>query len=125
MLNIVGLRFGKWLHNIGALGMWLPALMVIAMGAVAWWRFGAATHFDASSMRLHFDLGHMLFWSSLAFALSGCESASFMSGEIKDARRTIPRALVISGTVIALSYLIGTSRCCLRSARSRSIRCRA
>jgi amino acid transporter len=108
VLNIVGLRFGKWLHNIGALGMWLPALLVIAMGAVAWWRFGAATRFDASSMRLHFDLGHMLFWSSLAFALSGCESASFMSGEIKDARRTIPRALAISGTVIALSYLIGT-----------------
>jgi amino acid transporter len=108
VLNIVGLRFGKWLHNIGALGMWLPALLVIGMGAVAWWRFGSATRFDAASMHLKLDLGHMLFWSSLAFALSGCEAASFMSGEIKDARRTIPRALVISGTIVMLSYLIGT-----------------
>jgi len=108
VLNIVGLRFGKWLHNLGALGMWLPALLVIAMGAVAWWKFGLATRFDAASMSLKLDLGHMLFWSSLAFALSGCEAASFMSGEIKDSRRTIPRALLISGTVVMLSYLVGT-----------------
>ena len=108
ILNIVGLRFGKWLHNIGALGMWLPALIVIAMGGIAWWRFGAATHFTGATMRLRFDLGHMLFWSSLAFAFSGCETASFMSGEIKHPRATIPRALVISGAVIAFCYLVGT-----------------
>ncbi len=108
VLNIVGLRFGKWLHNIGAIGMWLPALLVIFMGFFAWWRFGSATRFDAASMHLKLDLGHMLFWSSLAFALSGCEAASFMSGEIKQARRTIPRALIISGTVVMLSYLVGT-----------------
>jgi amino acid transporter len=108
VLNIVGLRFGKWLHNIGAIGMWLPALLVILMGLVAWWRFGSATRFDASSMKLQLDLGHMLFWSSIAFALCGAEAASFMSGEIKDARRTIPRALIISGTVVMLTYLIGT-----------------
>jgi amino acid transporter len=78
------------------------------MGVVAWWKFGSATRFDAAAMNLKLDLNHMLFWSSIAFALSGCEAASFMSGEIKDSRRTIPRALLISGTVVMLSYLIGT-----------------
>lgn len=108
ILNIVGLRFGKWLHNIGALGMWLPALIVIVMGAVAWWKFGSATRFTGETMHLRLDLNHMLFWSSLAFAFSGCETASFMSGEIKDARRTIPRALLISGSVVTFCYLVGT-----------------
>ena len=100
VLNIYGLRFGKWMHNIGAVGMWLPALIVIVMGGLAWWRFGSATHFTPSAMVPRFDLSHMIFWSAIAFALSGSETASFMSGEIRDPRRTIPRALSIAGAII-------------------------
>jgi glutamate:GABA antiporter len=36
-INICGMRYGKWMHNIGAVGMWLPAAIVVAMGALAWW----------------------------------------------------------------------------------------
>src|SRR5712664_1872386 len=32
LLNIVGLDVGKWLHNIGALAMWIPVVIVIGMG---------------------------------------------------------------------------------------------
>ena len=108
LINIVGLRFGRWLHNLGALGMWLPALIVIVMGGLAWWNFGSATHFTAQSFVPVFDIEHMIIWSTIAFALSGAETASFMSGEIKDPRRTIPRALPIAGVVIVTSYVIGT-----------------
>jgi len=108
LLNLVGLRFGKWMHNIGAVGMWLPALVVIVMGGIAWAHFGSATHFTASSMVPTFDVQHMIFWSSIAFALSGAETASFMSGEIRDPRRTIPRALPIAGAVIVICYIGGT-----------------
>jgi amino acid transporter len=31
-----------------------------------------------------------------------------MSGEIRDARRTIPRALLVSGAIIAFCYIVGT-----------------
>ncbi len=108
VINIVGLRFGRWLHNLGAVGMWLPALIVIVMGGVAFWQFGSATRFTAQSFVPVFDWQHMIVWSTLAFALSGAETASFMSGEIKDPRRTIPRALPIAGVVIVSSYVIGT-----------------
>jgi amino acid transporter len=108
IINIVGLRFGKWMHNIGAIGMWLPALAVIVMGGLAWWYFGSATRFTSRSIIPTFDLPHMMFWSTIAFALSGAETASFMSGEIRDARRTIPRALCISGAVIVFCYVVGT-----------------
>ncbi len=50
----------------------------------------------------------MIFWASLAFALSGSEAASFMSGEIKNARRTIPRALMTAGVIIVFCYVAGT-----------------
>ena len=31
VMNIVGLDVGKWLHNAGALAMWIPVLIVISM----------------------------------------------------------------------------------------------
>lgn len=107
-LNIVGLKFGKWLHNMGAIGMWLPVLMVIGLAAVVGWRFGPVTSFPAASLVPTFDVQHMIFWAAIAFALSGAETASFMSGEIKDPRRTIPRALPIAGLVIVGCYILGT-----------------
>lgn len=107
-LNIVGLKIGKWLHNLGAFGMWAPALIVVVMGAVAWARFGSATAFTARSFVPSTHLKDMVFWASLAFAYSGCEAASFMSGEIKNARRTIPQALVVAGAIITLCYVVGT-----------------
>lgn len=107
-LNIVGLRFGKWMHNIGAVGMWLPVLVVVALATLVWSRFGSVTQFSAAAMVPSFDIQHMIFWASIAFALSGAETASFMSGEIRDPRRTIPRALPIAGVMIVLCYILGT-----------------
>jgi glutamate:GABA antiporter len=107
-LNIIGLKHARWLHNIGAYGMWLPVAAVIVMGAVAWTRYGSATSFTLVTMAPSFQFKDILFWSSLAFAFSGCETASFMSGEIRDARRTIPRALIFAGIVIAACYILGT-----------------
>src|SRR5437667_1858577 len=107
-MNVVGLNVGKWLHNVGALGMWLPALIIIVMGLIAWHRFGAATHFTASSMVPAIHLKDMVFWASLTFALGGSEAASFMGGEVKNARRAIPRALFLAGVVVTLCYILGT-----------------
>jgi len=49
-----------------------------------------------------------VFWSTIAFSLSGLESASMMGEEIKDARRNIPRALLIAGVLITALYILGT-----------------
>ena len=49
-----------------------------------------------------------MFWSTIAFALTGFESASFMGEEIRDSRRTIPRAILTSMPLITLMYVLGT-----------------
>jgi glutamate:GABA antiporter len=59
-------------------------------------------------MTPHVGLKNAIFWSTIFFAFGGCETGSFMGEEIKDARRTIPRALIISGIVLAASYIAGT-----------------
>jgi glutamate:GABA antiporter len=108
LLNIVGLDVGKWLHNVGALCMWIPAGIVIVMGLIAWHRFGSATSFTLQTMRPATHLNDIIFWSVLTFAFGGCETASFMGGEIKNPRRRIPLALLTAGITVAICYILGT-----------------
>jgi amino acid transporter len=108
LLNVIGLEFGKWLHNVGALAMWIPALIVIVMGAIAFHRFGSTNAFTLHSMQPSLHLKDMIFWSLLIFAFSGCETASLMGDEIKNPRRNLPWALLIAGLTVAFCYILGT-----------------
>jgi amino acid transporter len=107
-LNVRGLAVGKWLHNLGAVGLWLPGLFLMGLGLIAWFRFGSATPFTAESLIPSTRLKDIVFWSTIAFSLSGLESASMMSEEIRDPRRNIPRALLIAGVLITSLYILST-----------------
>jgi glutamate:GABA antiporter len=109
LMNIVGLDVGKWLNNVGALAMWIPAGIVIVMGFIAWHRFGSATQFTLRSMTPSTHFNDIIFWSVLTFALGGCETASFMGGEIKNPKRSVPFALLFAGATVALCYIGGTA----------------
>ena len=108
LLNVRGLKFGKWLNSFGAFGSWVPIMILFVLAGVSIFRFGSATKFTAASMTPHADLKNAIFWSTIFFAFGGCESGSFMGEEIKNARRTIPRALIVSGVILAASYIAGT-----------------
>ena len=107
-LNVRGLAVGKWLHNLGAIGLWLPGLFLMGLGLGAWFRFGSATSFTADTMVPSTRLKDIVFWSTIAFSLSGLESASMLGEEIRDARRNIPRALLLAGVLITALYVLGT-----------------
>jgi len=108
VLNILGLNLAKWAHNFGAIAMWIPALLIIVLGFVAWRHFGSATSFAPRNFIPTAHVQDMLFWSIIIFSFIGCESASLMAEEIKDARRNIPRALLLAGATVALCYMLGT-----------------
>jgi amino acid transporter len=108
LLNIIGVKPTKWLNNAGALGMFLPILVLMILGLVSWLRYGSATHFTWTSMIPHTSIKNAIFWSTIFFAFGGVESASFMGEEIKDTRRTVPRALLFAGVLITLGYVGGT-----------------
>jgi amino acid transporter len=109
LMNIVGLDVGKWLHNVGALAMWIPVAIIIVLGLIAWHRYGSATSFTAHSMTPTTHLNDIIFWSVLTYALSGCEAGSFMGEEIKNPRRSIPLALLLGGATVAFCYIVGTA----------------
>lgn len=107
-LNLIGLNIGKWLHNLGALGTWLPATMLMLMGITAWIRFGSATRFGGGAIFPSMDFKNVFFWSTVAFAFGGMEAASAMGDEIQNPRRNIPRALLAAGVVVTIIYIVGT-----------------
>jgi amino acid transporter len=108
LLNVRGMRAGKWLSNAGAIGIFLPVLLLIVLGLMSWLRVGSATCFEWSAMLPHADIKNAIFWSTIFFAFGGVESGSFMGAEIKNTRRTVPRALIFAGILITLSYVLGT-----------------
>ncbi len=107
-LNVVGLDTGKWLHNLGAVATWVPALILVSIGLFAWARFGAATPITLATLVPSVNLRDIIFWSTIAFALAGVESGPVMGDEIRDARRNIPRALLLAGGLITVTYILAT-----------------
>ncbi len=108
VLNVLGLNLGKWLNNLGAVGMALPILILIALGWLSFTRFGSATRFTLAGAVPHAHVKDLVFWSTIFFAFGGVETVSFMGEEVKNPRRVIPRSLLVAGVVITLGYLAGT-----------------
>jgi amino acid transporter len=108
VLNVLGLNLGKWLNNLGAVGMALPVLILIVLGWLSFFHFGSATQFTLAGLVPHARVKDLVFWSTIFFAFGGVETVSFMGEEVKNPRRVIPRSLLIAGVVITLGYLAGT-----------------
>src|SRR5262252_6348336 len=107
-LNVVGLNIGKWLSNVGAIGGWIPLAFLVGFGLYSWTLRGSATSFTPQTLMPGTGLKDLVFLSTIAFAFGGVESASTMGEEIVDARRTVPRAVVTAGVLIAAFYLVST-----------------
>src|SRR5271170_7457627 len=108
VLNIIGLNIGKWLQNAGGVGTYIPLVMLVAIAAIVSLKHGPATHFTFSNMLPAWNWDTVNFWSQIAFAFTGLELVSAMSEEVRDPRRTLPRAVFAAGALIALMYIAGT-----------------
>jgi len=109
-INIIGLRLGKWLQNAGAIGLWIPAALLIGCGALALARFGSATPFSSGTMLPREGaLDTLGLWSAMCFAFSGFEITSFVGQEIHNPRRVIPIGVLIGGIVTTIIYIVGSA----------------
>lgn len=107
-LNVVGLHIGKWLNNAGAVAGWIPFGFLVAFGLYSWRTHGSATPITPHALIPGTGLKDLVFLSTIAFAFGGVESGSTMGEEIVDAKRTVPRAVVTAGVLIAALYIVGT-----------------
>jgi amino acid transporter len=111
-INIIGLRAGKWVQNVGTIGVFVPAGMMIAAGATALFTVGPATTFTASALvpdvRARESFNTIALWSAMCFAFSGFEITSYVSREVRAPERTIPRGVLVAGAAIAAIYILGS-----------------
>jgi amino acid transporter len=108
-LNALGFGVGKWLNNAGAVSRWCATILLIGLGAYAWHRFGPATPITSANLRPGFAIKDLIFWSVIAFAWTGPEAISFVGGEVKNPRRSIPLGLALSAPITAAIYVAGTA----------------
>ena len=109
-MNIVGVGTGKWLQNAGGIGTYLPGVILIVLGGVAMFT-GHASANPITRQNVTPNLGNLAglnLWASIAFAFAGLELSSAMGGEVRNPRRTLPRAILIAAPLIALVYILGT-----------------
>jgi glutamate:GABA antiporter len=108
-LNIVGLKTGRWLQNLGAVGTYLPGIVLVALGTYAVFTRPPATPMSLQTLLPDLENWSSLnLWASIAFAYAGLELCAVLGDEIRDPRRTLPRSILISAPLIAFLYIAGT-----------------
>src|SRR5256886_10775964 len=109
-MNVVGLRVGKRLQNLGGYGTWLPALIFVVLAAWSLATHGSATPFTLRGLRpAKLDLPSINLFATMTFAFAGLELAPTLGDEIHDAAMTLRRGIVISAFGIVAMYILGTA----------------
>jgi amino acid transporter len=107
VLNILGLGVGKWINNVGALGTFIAAAVLVGLGIVIWSRFG--TGVTAADFKIPANPRFVLnSFGVICFGLVGLELASVMGDEIQDPRRTLPGAVALGGLLSGTLYIAAT-----------------
>ncbi len=101
------LETGKWIPNIGAI---FKALIMVVIGVGAF--FYAKTNGVANDLSFKAILPEwgagLAFLPVIVYNFMGFELMSGASGEMKNPGKDIPRAIITSGALIAVFYILGT-----------------
>ncbi|HEX4769303.1 MAG TPA: APC family permease [Bryobacteraceae bacterium] len=103
--NFFGMKVAKWISALGASSTFIIGAIICAIGFAAALHSGSASKFHALPSA---NLETVNFWSQIAFAFIGLELAPVLSGEIRNPRRDLPRAAIISGIISTFFYLAVT-----------------
>jgi amino acid transporter len=107
LLNILGLGVGKWINNVGAIGTFIAAAVLVGLGVVICSRFGTAI--TAADFKIPANPRFVLnSFGVICFGLLGLELASVMGDEIQDPARTLPGAVVWGGLISGTLYVAVT-----------------
>jgi amino acid transporter len=107
VLNVVGLGVGKWINNIGGIGTFVAAAILMCLGAIVWAKFG--TNVTWADFKIPADPKFLLnSFGVICFGLVGLELASIMGDEIEDPAKTLPGAVAWGGILSGVLYVGAT-----------------
>jgi len=110
LVAIRGLDIGKWLHNVGSIGIMTAYVILLALPVWALLHH-SIRHYEPIPWQMPrpslFSLA--IFGQMTVGALSGFEYVAILAGETRSAARTIGQSVAISAPIIALMFILGTS----------------
>jgi glutamate:GABA antiporter len=107
VLNVVGLGVGKWLNNIGGIGTFIAAFVLMGLGVIICTKFGTSMH--GSDFQIPANPRFVLnSFGVICFGLVGLELASIMGDEIENPRKTLPGAVALGGLLSGFLYIGAT-----------------
>jgi glutamate:GABA antiporter len=110
LLNVMGLERAKWLQNVGGIATWMAGAVIFGGGALAWHESGSATSFRPAALLPDFtSLRTLGSFAAMALAYVGLELGPILGGEIRNPRRTIAHAVLVSCLVVPVLYVAGTA----------------
>jgi glutamate:GABA antiporter len=110
LVAVRGLDIGKWLHNVGSIGVMTAYVILLFLPIWALLHHSIA-HYEPVPWQPPRPswFGLAIFGQMTVGALSGFEYVAILAGETRSAARTIGRSVVISAPIIALMFILGTS----------------
>jgi amino acid transporter len=110
LVAIRGLDIGKWLHNVGSIGIMTAYVILLLLPLWALLR-GSIHHYEPILWQMPRPswFGLAIFGQMTVGALSGFEYVAILAGECRSPARTIGRSVAISAPIIALMFILGTS----------------
>jgi len=104
VLNVMGLGVGKWINNLGGMGTFAAAFLLMGLGAIVCWRFG--TNVQWADFLIPVNPRFVLnSFGVICFGLVGLELASIMGDEIENPRKTLPGAVAWGGVLSGFFYV--------------------
>jgi len=107
VLNIVGLGVGKWINNVGGIGTFMAAALLMGLGVIVSMRFGTTVTWADFQIPANprFVLNS---FGVICFGLVGLELASVMGDEIQEPSKTLPGAVAWGGILSGALYVGAT-----------------
>src|SRR5260221_6507790 len=107
VLNVVGLGVGKWINNVGGIGTFVAAALLMGLGVIVWSKFGTTVTWADFQIPANprFVLNS---FGVICFGLVGLELASVMGDEIENPRKILPGAVAWGGVLSGLLYIGAT-----------------
>src|SRR5260221_11040158 len=107
VLNVVGLGVGKWINNVGGIGTFVAASVLVGLGILIVSKNGITI--TAADFNFPADPKFALnSFGVICFRLVGLELASIMCDEIQDPRPTLPGAVAWGGMISGALYIAAT-----------------
>jgi amino acid transporter len=107
ILNVMGLGVGKWINNLGGMGTFFAAFLLMGLGVIVCLKFGTSVHWADFQIPANprFVLNS---FGVICFGLVGLELASIMGDEIENPRKTLPGAVAWGGVLSGFLYIGAT-----------------